>query len=108
MTLKKLTDKQQAALATHRTARLTRDRAALSRHLAETRLNFLDQARPLLDGDPWLLTQPPIVQTAYRAHHAEASALEYERLTEALFWLNETGALLGASATVLNGTADDG
>ncbi|MEO0998345.1 MAG: hypothetical protein AAFX58_12590, partial [Pseudomonadota bacterium] len=107
MALPELTDAQQAALATHEAARVTRDRAALSRHLADTRLHFLDRARPLLDGDPWLLAQPPIVQTAYRAHHAESSALEYERLAEALFWLDQTRTLLDESAAVLNGSADD-
>ncbi|MEO1244210.1 MAG: hypothetical protein AAFX56_00885 [Pseudomonadota bacterium] len=108
MAFQALSESQKAALATLQTARTTRDRAELSRHLALTRLDFLEQARPLLDGDPWLLTESEKVQAAYRAHHAETSGLEYNRLAEALFWLEETEKLLADAALTLSGEPEHG
>ncbi len=108
MPFKALSEPQKAALTVLQTARTTRDRAELSRHLAKTRLHFLELARPLLDGDPWLLAESEKVQAAYRAHHAEASGFEYDRLAQALFWIDETETLLSDAALTLLGDSKDG
>lgn len=107
MAFKSLNETQEMRLRLLEKAVGARDRATLSVLEAEVKLEFLAQAKPLLEGDPWLLAESVMVQAGYRAHHAESSGFAYQKLADALLTLKGSDKLIEESWSEITGEGDD-